>query len=103
MSELLSHPLDPLGARVRADPSRKAGGSCSFRPQKCQHNRLAIRLVGGRATPLVYGLPRPARGTTPRERRFKSDPGLMAAAADLIRAPKMNAPAHDPLLTSSIA
>jgi hypothetical protein len=66
MAEPLSHPLDPLGARVR--PSRKAGVPAPFALRSASTIALGVRLVGGRATldSLVYGMPRPARGTTPR-------------------------------------
>jgi hypothetical protein len=74
MSELLSHPLDPLGARAGPPQPEGRGFLLPFALRSASTIALGVRLVGWRATPSVYGLPRPARGTTPRERRFKSDP-----------------------------
>ena len=67
MSELLSHPLDPLGARVLV-PVGRPGVPAPFALRSASTIALGVRLVGGRATldSLVYGMPRPARGTTPR-------------------------------------
>jgi hypothetical protein len=60
MSELLSHPLDPLGARVLV-PVGRAGVPAPF-ALRSQHNRLGVRV--GRWARNPSG---PARGTIPRE------------------------------------
>jgi len=60
MSELLSHPLDPLGARVLV-PVGRAGVPAPF-ALISQHNRLGVRV--GRWARNPSG---PARGTIPGE------------------------------------
>ena len=69
MSELLSHPLDPLGARVLV-PVGRAGVPAPF-ALRSQHNRPGARV--GRWARNPSG---PARGTIPRERRLHPQRGV---------------------------
>jgi len=57
MAEPLSHPLDPLGARVLV-PAGRPGVPAPFALRRASTIGLRFRLVGGRRNPLT-----PARST----------------------------------------
>jgi hypothetical protein len=74
MSGFLSHPLDPHGARVLVPAGNP--GSAPFALRSASTIAWGSGWSVGTQPPLVYGLPRPARGSTPRERRFHPRRGV---------------------------